>query len=175
MKTIKRIGLLLIFFISTQTVSNATPIGVFSWSDDFLFGPVFSVENSSGESFFDVFVDITTDVTTLNLFLGDIDNGFSIQSIDNLADINIISAKLRFTPDILISNYITVNDLFVHGSTPINYNPPGGLPVPEPSTILLLGIGSIFILLKRFDKTVLFPYRRGRKWENLGKNYMEAD
>lgn len=160
MKRITSWVFIIAFLFYMTTTAYAVPVGVFSWDDEDLFGPVFSVVNfsgdpdislgSAGSSFFDVFVDLACagdcgqgDGGIYTISLGSIDPGASLQSIEDFTGVSIVSASLRLVfGSPALPGPITLPVLFLASSSDlIDYTAPESQPVPEPSTMLLLGSG----------------------------------
>ena len=152
-----------VFVCLSASRADAVPIGVFSWAGDDLFGPLFTVENFSddagqslglpGGAFSDVFVDLVFGDGTAPLSLmlasivepGDetIDPGEIAQNFALPTSFDIGSAALR-----LALPFEGTIGLIDAGGTPIESLTQANsaalidfTPVPEPSTLLLVGVG----------------------------------
>jgi hypothetical protein len=131
-----------------------TTIGAFSWDFDPVFGPIFTVENffDSGVDFTDVLIHATLDDSSiLSLALGIVPQGEIRQTFEDLTPFTIDFATLTFNAAFLgtdpIPGVFNVAALtFAGTSQPINFSP---TPVPEPSTLLLVGGGCAVALWRR--------------------------
>lgn len=162
MRRLGLLGLAIVFCCCTATRATASPIGIFSWSGDDLFGPLFTVENfpadfaaslgSPSASFADVFVDLTfsdgtaaTSLALANIIAVDdttIDPGEIAQNFTLPLSFAIESASLRLafplngSMALLDATGAAIDALtFPNSSATIDFTPP--TPVPEPSTFVL--------------------------------------
>lgn len=181
-KRTARVFIWTLFLLLMSVPAYAITIGGFSWEEkrydpdgdgnfDFSAGPVFSVENFSEASFFDIFIDLrcngdcrrddsADDWGTYEISLGDIPSGNPPwQSLEDFSDADIFSASLRITfplpglisvPDLSPSNLFDIYefDIFTGqdtiirtASAPIDYSPLEGT-VPVPEASTLLLLSS---------------------------------
>ena len=140
------------------TGGEPTTVGAFSWDFDFLFGPIFTVENhvGSGFNFTDVLVNLTLlDTSTVSLDLGAVPEAEIRQTFEDLSLLTISLATLSFDGVFLgdpVAGVFSVVPLTSEGSsTPITFSPtaPGPAPIPEPATLLLVAGGGAIAAVRR--------------------------
>ena len=147
-----RIGLAaLVVMLCASAPVRAATIGTFSWNDDPVFGPLFTVENfgGSGIDFGDASISATLDdASTLSFDLGTILAGDIRQTFEDLSSFSIVFATLTLNPIFSASpaGIVTVAPLaFIGDSKPIDFAPSA---VPEPSTLLLVTGGVVMTIVR---------------------------
>jgi hypothetical protein len=140
-------------------------VGSFGWVHDVLFqtGSTFSVTNESNADFVDVFVDLyapSETVPFISLSLGAVVAGGSGQSIDDLSallvpeDISVALLRLSFANAPLSASIFATSlsgdplDLLA-GATDILAPAQSPAPIPEPTTLVLMGVGILTGGLRR--------------------------
>jgi hypothetical protein len=158
--------------------ARAASIGTFEWTYDALFGTgsVYSVTNQSSDPFLDVFVDLyapSESVAFYSMSLGVVEAGTGSQTIDDLSflmvpfDIGSATVRLNYigealTATLLASSLAGDPTLLLQGATDIlTEESPQPHPVPEPSTLLLLGSALTAAMIRR---------RRGITWGRLSSH-----
>lgn len=151
------IGALTLFVgLAMPASARADIIGSFSWDDCGLFGPCFSVGNTSDLSAFPM--DFTSALVTLSTDQGSIPESLtalmpisieaSAQTVGDYSalDISLVTLSLAFSQPGTISLFDATSGLLIAGLTTagetasIDFEP-SSQPVPEPSTLVLLAAG----------------------------------
>jgi hypothetical protein len=177
MHRLGRLGFAFLVCCLGTTRADASPIGIFTWTGDDLFGPLFTVENFSADiseslgspsaSFSSIFVDLVfadgTPASSLLLAsIGDpgdttIDPGEVAQNFALPLSFAIESASLRLafpldgTIALLDANGAPLTSLTaINSGATIDFTPPA--PIPEPATMLLVGSGLVLARVLRHLK-----------------------
>ncbi len=183
------IACLLLTGLLLTSRAEAVPIGTFSWSDDPLFGPIFTVENFShdplvslgppGAAFSEIFVDLAfgdgTAPTSLSLaHVVDpadttIDPGEVAQNFLLPPSVAIASAGLRLvfplagTVALLDAQGVPLAALASAGTSgQIDFTAADVTPIPEPETLVLLAVALLTLRLRH--RVMRLRPERERGW-----------